>query len=121
MPELDNPWDSYETALAARRAWEEQRAFWTGVMSTPLGRREMWKLLSTTHAFSTHFAQSNGGFPDPNATWFKAGAQQWGMALYHQLMQFAPDGTALMMVEYVPDDKPEIPSQPFEPRPDIET
>lgn len=122
MPNLDDPWDIYDSRLRAHKEWEEQRDFWRVVLSNPVGRREIWKLLDATHAFSTQFAQSNGGFPDPNATWFRAGEQAWGLALYHNLMRWAPEGVGAMMEEHSGIyDKPEIPPQPTSERPDIET
>lgn len=68
-----------------RRLSREQREaldFWRGIFSTPIGRREMWKLLTEAHTFEERFACGPNGFPQPEATWFQAGEQALGQRMY---------------------------------------
>lgn len=65
----------------AREARETQE-FWSSVFATPVGRREMWKLLTSAHTFDERFACGPNGFPQPEATWFQAGEQSFGQRVY---------------------------------------
>ena len=76
--------------------------FWRQVLAHPVGRREIWKLLSDAHAFNTEFACGPNGFPQVQATWFKAGEQGFGLRFYHSLLVHDRDGVFLMHDEYDP-------------------
>lgn len=82
---------------AYREALKEQhrqrtaaKLFWEGVFSTEEGRAEMWRILSEAHTFETRFACSPAGFAQPEATWFHAGEQAFGLRLYHSWLSLAP-------------------------------
>lgn len=60
----------------------QAKQFWLSVFTTESGRREMWDLLDAAHAFDERFACGPNGFPQPEATWFHAGEQAFGLRLY---------------------------------------
>jgi hypothetical protein len=69
----------------ARRIAREQREaheFWRGVFASPVGRREMFAILQSAHAFEDRFACGPNGFPQAEATWFQAGEHAFGQRLY---------------------------------------
>lgn len=85
-----------------KRASEE---FWRGLIATPVGRREMWQLLAGSmgaHAFSAEFASGPAGVPDPLATWYKRGEQDFGLRLYQKLLLLDSHAIALMHKEHDP-------------------
>jgi hypothetical protein len=61
---------------------KDAERFWHDVFSTPVGRREMWKLLQSASTFEERFACGPNGFPQPEATWFNAGEQSLGLRMY---------------------------------------
>ncbi len=67
-----------------KRHARESAAFWQHVFASPVGRREMWKLLESLNTFTTVFATGPVGFPDGNATFYHHGQQQAGQALYQK-------------------------------------
>jgi hypothetical protein len=77
-------------------------AFWRGVFADETGRAEMWKLLQDTHAFEERFACGPNGFPQPEATWFGAGEQAFGMRLYQSWCLIDLPGVMLMHQEHDP-------------------
>lgn len=86
-----------------RREAKERAAFWRAVLADKTGRREVWNLIAGAqwgHAFNTSFACGPNGFPQPEATWFAAGAQDLALRLYHDLLLIAPDGTLAMHREH---------------------
>lgn len=89
----------------ARREEEEARAFWRAVFGSPIGRREMWRLLALGHAFEERFAT-----PDKprEATWILAGEQRLAFRLYRTWQAFDLDAVALMHRE----NDPAIQSRP---------
>lgn len=114
-PDSENPPDGHsatEPAQSARRREtrraQEQRErdeFWKGVLASPVGRREVWRLLFTgqaAHPFETQFPVGPSGFPDPNAAWYARGEQDFGLRLYHALLQLNRGGTLLMQDEHDP-------------------
>jgi len=79
----------------------EAQAFWKTCLSHPLGRRELWKILSKGHAFKRdRFLSSQTGFPDPNATWFLLGMQDYAEALFYDWQKLDPHGVLLMQQEH---------------------
>ena len=87
------------------REQKEQAAFWQAVLGNRIGRREIWRLVADPqwgHAFERPFAVGPNGFPQPEATWFQAGAKDLGMRLYHELMRIDPEGTLVMLKEHEP-------------------
>ena len=88
---------------------DQSREFWASVFSSPIGRQEMWKLLTEAHTFDTRFACGPSGFPQPEATWFHAGEQNFGLSLYHKLLALSPPGVLQMHIEC---DSRFIPTKP---------
>ena len=94
-----------EKQLRARRATKKVLgrltvAFWRKTLSDPVGRREMWKLLETCHFREEPFMCGPNGFPQPEATWFKAGEKALGLRLYQMWLALAPDLVILMQSEH---------------------
>jgi hypothetical protein len=80
----------------------EARQFWERIFATELGRREMFKLLRDCKAFETEFACGPNGFPQPEATWFKAGQSDWGRRMRETWLVQHTDAFALMLRENDP-------------------
>lgn len=76
--------------------------FWQELFQSEVGRREMWKLLATMHPFDTTFACGPNGFPQPEATWFKAGEQQIGLRIYQTWLAKYPLEVMAMHKEHDP-------------------
>jgi hypothetical protein len=76
--------------------------FWQGVFQSEVGRREMWNLLATLHPFETTFACGPNGFPQPEATWFKAGEQGAGLRIYQTWLAKHPLEVMAMHKEHDP-------------------
>lgn len=88
-----------ETELASK--------FWCDVFSHPVGRREMWRMLTTAQSdgnpFTPPFACGPNGFPQPDATWFRAGQYALGQHFYQTWMQQAGvEAVKLMLDEHDP-------------------
>lgn len=77
----------------------ESDGFWRLVLGSTVGRRELWGLLAAAHTFDTVFACGPTGFPQSEATWFKAGEQQFGLRLYQSWLRLSPELVALMHAE----------------------
>ncbi len=80
----------------------EDDAFWAGLFSTQVGRRAMWSILESAHAFAPTFACGPTGVPQPEATWFHAGEQQLGQRLYQGWLLRHTEQVALMHAENDP-------------------
>jgi hypothetical protein len=86
-----------------KRAGDEAADLWHAVFATPIGRREMWKLLhEDMHAFETRFGAGPNGAPDPYATWYHRGQQDLGVRLYQRWMALEPTAIVLMHQENDP-------------------
>jgi hypothetical protein len=85
---------------------EQASKFWRELFSTPVGRREMWGLLRAAqpdgNPFMPPFACGPNGFPQPEATWFRAGQYALGQSFYQQWIWHARDGVLLMLDEHDP-------------------
>lgn len=77
----------------------ESERFWEYIFSLEVGRREMFKLLRDAKAFETEFACGPNGFPQPEATWFKAGQSDWGKRMRDTWLVNHLDAFALMLRE----------------------
>lgn len=89
----------------ARREAKERTAFWRAVLADKVGRREVWNMIAGSqwgHAFNTAFACGPNGFPQPEATWFAAGAQDLALRLYHDLLRLDVRGIEVMHREHDP-------------------
>jgi hypothetical protein len=80
----------------------EAKRFWEYVFSLEVGRREMFKVLRDAKAFETEFACGPNGFPQPEATWFKAGQSDWGKRMRDTWLVNHLDAFALMLRENDP-------------------
>ena len=78
----------------------EAEAFWKQVFAHPIGRREMWSILHSGHAFETRFACSPSGFGQPEATWFHAGEQDFALRLFMSWQVLDPEGVLVMQREH---------------------
>lgn len=85
-------------SMRARRS----REFWRGVLSSDVGRAEVWALLQDAHAFDEKFAVGPSGFPQPEHTWFMAGEQAFGYRLFLTMMRHDRENVALMLAEHEP-------------------
>ena len=97
--------DPKSTRRAKRRVdreEDERREFWSGVFASAIGRREMWGILQSGHAFDEKFANGPSGFPSPEATWCEAGEQRLAFRIYLSWLRLAPDGVGLMLTENHP-------------------
>ena len=83
-------------------------AFWKAVFNDPIGRAEIWRLLDDAGAFKRPFQIGPGGFPQPDATWFKAGQKQIGLEWFLQWLGMEPANVLLMMTE----NQPGLPKPP---------
>ena len=86
----------------ARKRDREDADFWLRALSDPIGRRCLWDILQSTHAFDERFGVGPNGFPQPEATWMNAGEQRAGFRLYRSWMRYSPEGVLLMMQENDP-------------------
>jgi hypothetical protein len=76
--------------------------WWHQALSTERGRRIVWKLLEDGKCFETTFACGPNGFPQPEATWFHAGAHAYARRLYDTLMLYDRAAVFLMHDENDP-------------------
>ena len=76
--------------------------FWKNVFASPVGRREMWDVLTQLHTFETRFTCGPNGFPNPEATWFAFGEQHSGQRLFDSWTVLDPEGVFLMRREHDP-------------------
>lgn len=109
-PEYPNGPPSPNPDAASRKGTKRQRealqkhqdlvaAFWQQVLADPVGRAEVWRILSSGGAFRAPFACGPNGFPQPEATWFKAGQQALVLGEYHRLMRYDLAGVRQMLSE----------------------
>ena len=88
--------------LTAQFLQRQADEFWRDVLSSEVGRREIWRLLADAHTFEERFACGLNGFPQTEATWFHAGEQAFGLRLYLTLSQRARDQILRMHDEHDP-------------------
>lgn len=103
--EPDSAADPKRVKRQQRRSSREKREgdeFWRGVFSTDVGRREMWRILVAAGYRSERFGATATGFPDPNATWFRAGIQSVSRHLFDEWQALDYEGVYLMLVENDP-------------------
>jgi hypothetical protein len=82
-----------------KREYDEAVGFWSHALSTEIGRREIWKLLESAHAFEDRFACGPNGFPQVEATWFQAGEKAFGQRLWLTLQKYDLQGVLKMHSE----------------------
>lgn len=80
--------------------------FWRDVFATTVGRRCMWSLLRAAQPdgdpFTPPFPCGPNGFPQPEATWLRAGQYALGQNYWQQWLSYSPDGALLMLQENSP-------------------
>ena len=64
----------------------ENDNFWRRALADPVGRRELYRFIASCGTFSTPFACGPNGFPQPEATWFKAGEKATGQRFFDSLV-----------------------------------
>ena len=92
-PDLPNAADATQTKkrrLTQKMREREDNEWWLAALRSEVGRRCLWSLLSDAHAFEERFACGPNGFPQPEATWFQAGEQNFGLKFYHRLLMRDP-------------------------------
>lgn len=90
-----------------RRGRGKATEFWKAVLSTEIGRREIWALINDAGTFGARFGVGPNGFPNDHQTWFNAGQQEFGQRWYQFLLVLDPDGVRKMLIENDPRFKAE--------------
>lgn len=101
----DSAADKTRIKKQARRAELDEREaedFWAYVFTAPVGRREMWKLLTQAGITEPRFGAGPNGFPDPHASFFRAGVKSVSDHFLDQWTIRNPDGVRLMRIEHDP-------------------
>jgi hypothetical protein len=106
--DADQPFDAGDPAQVKRRETAQQirkrevARFWNSVFASPVGRQEMWLLITEGKPFETPFAVGPNGFPQPEATWWKAGQAEFSLRIYRSWLVAHPDAIRLMHLENDP-------------------
>ena len=100
--------------LAAERRLKEREGqrFWERCLADPIGRKEIWRLLSDLNTFETRFPISPVGMPDGAAIWFAHGRKDFGQTFWKFLIRASREGTLAMMDEHDPAFAPEPIDEP---------
>lgn len=75
-----------EQQKLAEKTAAKAREFWIRSLQDEVGRKVLWDLLESLGTFADNFQCGPNGFPQPDATWFKAGQKAFGHRLYHTLI-----------------------------------
>ena len=116
--EADQPFDAGDPAQVGRRATAKQlreresARFWEQVFGSEVGRREMWGLLAAANPFNPAFQCGPNGFPQPEATWFKAGEQNLTLRMYQTWLSKFP----LQVIQMQRENDPRFMPEPKKPR-----
>ena len=81
---------------------QEARNFWQAVFADPVGRREMWGILSVCHPFETKYGVGPTGFPNDKASDAYMAEQQIGLRLFLSWQAMDFDGVSQMVHENDP-------------------
>lgn len=106
QPSLDDERDRHEKD--ALRAEEDARAvlrWWSDVLSTPIGRREIWRRIDAAGTFrrgNENYAMSPGGVPADRATDYHMGARDYGLAWWTWLEVNFTEWAVLLRIENDP-------------------
>lgn len=87
IPNAADPVAVKRARTKQQKAKDRHDDFWRRVLADEVGLEIVWGLLTDAHTFETRFACGPNGFPQTEATWFHAGRQEFGLALYHKLLQ----------------------------------
>ena len=85
-----------------RRIAAERQAFWVAVLSSDIGRREIYGILRENGAFEAIFGVGPSGIPQPEASWYNAGRRDTVQRLFFTLQRYAYHQTFQMMAEHDP-------------------
>jgi hypothetical protein len=105
-PARDDALDGKRNERKRERIAREQReayAFWKQALNSPVGRRELWRLIATgagAHCFETRFPCGPAGAPDGNACWHAKGEQDFGLRLYRYWIGVDPAAVCKMHDEH---------------------
>lgn len=86
IPNAADPESLKKTRVRKLNEAEKVRDWWRQALSTATGRAVVWALLDEAGTFRDEFSCGPNGFPQPDATWFKAGQKSFGQRLYRTLM-----------------------------------
>lgn len=101
---LDNSLYNKKQKKNKRQLIEEENTknTWKNILSHPLGRKEIWKIIDDMRPFQDIFACSPNGSPQVEATWFHAGIKSAGQKLYFKLKRLCPELVDVMHKENDP-------------------
>ena len=97
--ERQTPEQEADAEQTAKEKAEIRKRFLIALMENPLFREWLMEQLMALGAFENAFGNSPTGFPDPYATWFKAGLKAAGWHLWEIFDDVAPDLASLMRRE----------------------
>ena len=106
--DLDSPDDASSPAdlkkkrLRKKKEASESEQFWRAILSTEIGRKELWNILESGHCFNTQFACGPNGFPQSEHTWFALGQQDLVRRLYDTWQILDHGSVFLMRCEHDP-------------------
>src|SRR6202044_500609 len=103
--EPDNAADAKRIRRQERKIDRDKREsdeFWRGVFTSPVGRREMWAILKAGFFKEERFGAGPNGFPHPEATWFRAGGQDYAQRLFDSWQAKEYEGVYMMLCEHYP-------------------
>ena len=109
IPSASSPTSLRKAERRSRQKKDQSAEFWKEILSTVVGRQEIWALLTEARTFETRFACGPSGFPQTEATWFHAGQQDFGLRLYQKLLAISPTDVLQMHKEW---DYRFIPTKP---------
>ena len=95
--EIENPRQTERKRARLEREADEENEFWRQALATKVGRRAFYKMFQQGGLWSTPFAVGPNGFPQPEATWFKAG-EQAVIARIHDKFQLLDHGAVFTML-----------------------
>ena len=99
---IADPVAGQERETRRKREVREGEEFWTAVLASPVGRREIWTFLQSCRVFEERFACGPNGQPQPEATWYHAGERDTAHRLYRSLFRISRDGVGKMHDEHDP-------------------
>ncbi len=85
-----------------RQQQREDRDFEKALLSSQVGRRWIWGLLTDCRTFEDIFAFGPNGFPDPQQTIFYQGQKAIGQRLWRKLLGGEPKLVQQMHAEHDP-------------------
>ena len=80
----------------------EDARFWTEIFASPVGRRNMWRILAQAGLLEANFGNSPVGFPDPHATFFRLGVKSVADHLLREWQIADHEGVYMMLLEHHP-------------------